>query len=105
MAKTRNKKNVASEKRPIVCPPDKAGRDLRTRILGYAARIAVLTLAVFGLAFFVTDAFRFHYKEIIPTYIDDPIVIEHAVTDTVFLAALIAVLMLSAIGLFRRVRI
>ncbi len=50
---------VSVHKRPIVCPPDKAGRSLTFRLLGYLCRILVIWLAASGLVTFVSAAFDF----------------------------------------------
>ena len=43
-------------KRPIVCPPDKAGRSLLLRALGLISRSMVIWLAASGLMIFVSAA-------------------------------------------------
>ena len=43
-------------KRPIVCPPDKAGRHPAFRIGGYVCRALVIWFAVAGLAMFISNA-------------------------------------------------
>ncbi len=65
--KGNNKKRkvaLPEEKRPIICPPDKAGMSLRTRVLGYICRALVTFTSVFGLVFFVTDALKLGEQEI-----------------------------------------
>ena len=107
--KRRTKKGAVSlHRRPIICPPDGAGKSLRIRLLGYLARAVVILFAVFGLAYFLTDTFRFHYTAVIS--VDrkgNEILGDVPVTDTVFLSALCAVAVLSLIVIFlssRRVR-
>ncbi len=43
-------------KRPIVCPPDKAGKSLLFRLMGYICRVLVIWLASAGLVTFVSAA-------------------------------------------------
>lgn len=50
---------LSVHKRPIVCPPDKAGRSLPFRLLGYLCRILVIWLAAAGLVTFISAAFDF----------------------------------------------
>ncbi len=50
---------LSVHKRPIVCPPDKAGRSLPFRLFGYLCRILVVWLAAAGLVTFISAAFDF----------------------------------------------
>ncbi|MCQ2429110.1 MAG: hypothetical protein MJ192_02150 [Clostridia bacterium] len=43
-------------KRPIICPPDKAGRHPAFRIAGYVCRALVIWIAVAGITMFVSNA-------------------------------------------------
>ncbi|MCQ2428007.1 MAG: hypothetical protein MJ137_06360, partial [Clostridia bacterium] len=50
------KKKVPQNKKPIVCPPDSAGKSAGRIAAGFACRAAVILFAVFALVFFLTDA-------------------------------------------------
>lgn len=50
---------VSVHKRPIVCPPDKAGRSFAFRFFGYLCRVLVVWLAAAGLVTFISAAFDF----------------------------------------------
>ncbi|MBQ9781409.1 MAG: hypothetical protein IJW00_10775 [Clostridia bacterium] len=50
---------LSVHKRPIVCPPDKAGRSLPFRFFGYLCRVLVVWLAAAGLVTFISAAFDF----------------------------------------------
>ncbi len=57
----RDKKQAEKEilpihKRPVICPPDKAGRHPAFRLLGYICRTIVIWTATVGLATFVSSA-------------------------------------------------
>lgn len=75
---------LSVHKRPIVCPPDKAGRSLPFRLFGYLCRILVVWLAVAGLVTFVSAAFDFGVPN-----------------KTIFLCSLLVV-SLAAISLYNR---
>lgn len=47
---------LSVHKRPIVCPPDKAGRNLLFRLMGYICRVLVVWMASAGLVTFVSAA-------------------------------------------------
>ena len=47
---------ISVHKRPIVCPPDKAGRSLLFRLMGFICRTLVVWLASAGLVTFVSAA-------------------------------------------------
>ena len=47
---------IPLHKRPIVCPPDKAGRHPMFRLLGYLCRILVVWAAASGLVIFISAA-------------------------------------------------
>lgn len=51
--------------RPVICPPDRAGRSLGVRIGGMACRMLAIFFAVLGLALFVCDALRLEQQEIV----------------------------------------
>ncbi|MBO5270409.1 MAG: hypothetical protein J6B77_06460, partial [Clostridia bacterium] len=91
-------------RQPIVCPPDGAGRSTKLRLIGYAARIFVLFFAVFGFSFFIADAFRFHYSDLLINFRGEKEYVDTAVTGTIFLSSLLSTLALSAFGLFRKAR-
>lgn len=106
--KKRKKKNGSvrsSFLRPIVCPPDGAGRGRGIRISGYIARVIVLIFAVFGFSFFVADAFIFHYTAEVVGSRGAITLVDAAVTGTIFLASLVIVTVLSLVCLFRYTRI
>ena len=64
----KKKKLIPHQQRPIICPPDKAGMELKLRVLGYITRAAVIATAVFALVFFMLDALKLEAQEIkIPT--------------------------------------
>lgn len=64
----KNKKILSVSKRPIVCPPDRAGMKWWVRLTGYICRMAVIFMAVFGLTFFMCDALRLDQQELsVPT--------------------------------------
>ena len=63
-AKAQNKKFVPEAQRPIVCPTDRGGRGLVTRIAGLICRGLVIFAAVFGLTFFMCDALRLEAQEL-----------------------------------------
>ena len=63
-ARAQNKKFVPQNKRPIVCPTDRGGRGLATRIIGLVCRGLVIFAAVFGLTFFMCDALRLEVQEL-----------------------------------------
>lgn len=50
---------LSVHKRPIVCPPDRAGRSFPFRFFGYLCRILVVWLAAAGLVTFISAAFDF----------------------------------------------
>ena len=60
----KNKKVLAVSRRPIVCPPDRAGMKWWVRLTGYICRVAVIFVAVFGLTFFMCDALRLEQQEL-----------------------------------------
>ena len=47
---------LSVHKRPIVCPPDRAGRSFPFRFFGYLCRILVVWLAAAGLVTFITHS-------------------------------------------------
>ncbi len=86
--KKEDKKAVLSvHKRPIVCPPDKAGRSLPFRLFGYLCRILVVWLAAAGLVTFISAAFDFGVPN-----------------KTIFLCSLLVV-SLAAVSLYNRLGI
>lgn len=62
--KQKKNKHIAQVKKPLICPPDKAGTGAGVRIGGYVCRAAVIFLAVFGLTFFLCDALRLELQEL-----------------------------------------
>ncbi|MBE6585038.1 MAG: transglutaminase domain-containing protein [Ruminococcaceae bacterium] len=58
--KAEKKAIVSVHKRPIVCPPDQAGRSLPFRLLGYLCRVLTVWMAAAGLVTFVSAAFAFN---------------------------------------------
>lgn len=62
--KRKEKKTAPTGKLPLVCPPDRAGWGLGSRIAGMACRMLVIFVAVFGLAYFLCDALRLEQQEI-----------------------------------------
>ena len=50
---------LSLHKRPIICPPDKAGRHLIFRLFGYICRTLVVWAAAAGLVIFVSAALEF----------------------------------------------
>ncbi len=63
-AKKQNKNRVPESDRPIICPSERAGTKLYVRIIGYACRMLVIFMAVFGLTFFMCDALRLEAQEL-----------------------------------------
>lgn len=63
-AKAQRKKFVPKNQRPIVCPTDRGGRGLVTRVTGLVCRGLVIFAAVFGLTFFMCDALRLEAQEL-----------------------------------------
>ncbi len=64
----KKKFSVPEEKRPIICPPDKAGMSLKVRVFGYICRAAVTFTAVFGIVFFLCDALKLEAQSlVVPT--------------------------------------
>ena len=57
--KAQKKAIVSVHKRPIVCPPDKAGRHILFRVSGYLCRTLVVWLASAGLVTFISAALQF----------------------------------------------
>ncbi|MBP5173614.1 MAG: hypothetical protein ILP01_01580 [Clostridia bacterium] len=53
----KKQKTVPQSAKPLICPPDKAGRSLKVIIAGYACRALLIAVAVFAVTFFLTDAF------------------------------------------------
>ena len=53
---------VPEHKRPLICPPDGAGRGLAVRILGYACRCFVVMCLVWALMMFFGGAFNGAYE-------------------------------------------
>lgn len=51
-------------RRPIICPPDRAGMDLKVRVVGYISRALVIFFSVYGLVFFTVDALRLEMQNI-----------------------------------------
>lgn len=60
----KEKKTIPADKLPLVCPPDRAGLNLGSRIAGMGCRMFVIFMAVFGLAYFLCDALRLEQQEI-----------------------------------------
>ena len=52
---------VPEHQRPLICPPDQAGRGLRTRILGYVCRCLVVMCLCWALMMFFGGAFTGSY--------------------------------------------
>jgi len=50
-------KIVPQNRKPLVCPPDKAGKSTKTILIGFALRALVIAAAVFSVTFFAVDAF------------------------------------------------
>ena len=69
-AKKQNKNHIPENEKPIICPSDRAGAKLHVRIIGYACRMLVIFMAVFGLTFFMCDALRLEAQELsVPTWL------------------------------------
>lgn len=92
-------------KRPIVCPPDGAGKSVGIRTLGYAARLSVIAFAVFGFAFFIADAFALHYDSVRINHRGQVYAEDTAVTGTIFLASLLFTAVIALLCIFRKARI
>lgn len=58
------RKTLPSRNRPLICPPDRAGMGVGSRVGGMVCRVAVIFAAVFGLMFFLCDALRLEQQEI-----------------------------------------
>ena len=54
--KARKEAILPVHKRPIVCPPDKAGRSIALRVIGLLCRSLVIWLAASGLVIFIASA-------------------------------------------------
>ncbi|MBE6676799.1 MAG: transglutaminase domain-containing protein [Ruminococcaceae bacterium] len=52
---------VPEHQRPLICPPDQAGRGLRTRILGYVCRCLVVMCLCWALMMFFGGSFKGSY--------------------------------------------
>ena len=52
---------LPEHQRPIVCPPDQAGRGLGTRVFGYTCRLFVVMCLTWGLMMFFGGAFTGSY--------------------------------------------
>ena len=50
---------LPEHQRPIVCPPDKAGRGLGTRVFGYICRLFVVMCLIWGLMMFFGGGIAF----------------------------------------------
>ncbi len=59
----KKKKTVPQSAKPLICPPDKAGKSLKVIIIGLACRAFLIALAVFAVTFFVSDAFGIAEEE------------------------------------------
>ena len=52
---------LPEHQRPIVCPPDQAGRGLGTRVFGYVCRCFVVMCLIWGLMMFFGGGFTGSY--------------------------------------------
>ncbi len=53
---------LPEHQRPLICPPDKAGRGLGTRVFGYICRCFVVMCLIWGLMMFFGGAFEVSNK-------------------------------------------
>ena len=52
----KKQKTVPQSAKPLICPPDKAGRSLKVIIAGYACRALLIVVAVFAVTCCLTAA-------------------------------------------------
>lgn len=85
-AKQEKKALVSLHKRPIVCPPDKAGRHFAFRLFGYICRTLVVWAAASGLIIFISAALELGVSN------------GHIALTTLIVTSLIAAMLYSPVG-------